>query len=704
MPAVQDLKVKRSSILKDTRTFDPLVSVVVPVFNVKDYLSRCLSSIACQTYPNIEVIIVDDGSTDGSGALCDEWSRANANIKVVHTANAGLSAARNCGLGHAEGDYAVFLDSDDALGRRHVENLVTAVSKTPEPDAAVAVTGFTPCSTGVAPDDPNRDVRSFDLDAAEAICKSVTPGAEFAAHAWGKLYPRSLFSLLHYPVGRYYEDQYVTYKVFLAAGHIVFEDANDYLYTTDRAGSISTASRIRELDYLDAIRETLEFVESECPKAVPAVRRRYLESLIGGVETACLFGAVEKYEGLFEEARGIPAHVVDSAGLDPSSRARYRFLALGADGYRRLFAAKDVVRRLSPGSLMLRIANHRTWQRENSRIAEYYADLRGRAGERCAFLLMTPRYRNYGDHLIAFSERMLLDSAGVDVVIEIPYEDCQALGDAFGTVVRPTDPVFFTGGGYLGDLWPGLEGTAETILESLGSGNKIFFFPESLFYSSIGCERFEVAVKATKSRVTVIAREEASFERLRRSLDQTSVKLLPDVGLFVRRSDLLSVAPDRAEGSALVCLRRDKESLQGAGFGVELTAALDFFGFAISAVDTHDPVGEIEAGDRRRELGSLARRFGEASLVITNRLHGMVLAMIMGTPCVALDNISGKVSGVARWVAASGYPLILCTDGDIMGALRKACALVPYEGNVCDTLSGEKEKLLELIREVGVNE
>ena len=699
-----DLRMKRRSILKETRTFSPLVSVVVPVFNVKDYLSRCLSSISNQTYPNIEVVIVDDGSTDGSGALCDEWARVRANVKVVHTVNSGLSAARNCGLTHVKGDYVAFLDSDDAIGKQHVENLVVAVSKAPDPDNAVAVTGFTTCSADSMVDAPQLSVSSYGLDAAEAICKSTTPGAEFAAHAWGKLYPRSLYRLLHYPVGRYYEDQFVTYKVFLAAGHIVYEDANDYLYTIDRADSISASSRIRELDYLDAIRETLKCVEIECPIAVPAVRKRYLESLISGVETACLYGSTEKYEELFEEARGVSAQVVGIAELDVSSKLRYCCLAIGAGGYRQLFAAKGSMHRLSPASLWLSMANRRAWARESNRITEHYAELRGRAGDRCSFLIMTPRYRNYGDHLIAYSERLLLDSAGVDSVIEIPYEDCQALRNSFGSVVRPQDTVFFTGGGYLGDLWPGLESTAERILGSLGSGNRVCFFPESLFYSNVGCECFEAAVKAAKARVIVGAREEASFERLSRSLELASVRLFPDVGLFVRRGDLLATAPDRIADSVLVCLRRDKESLQGAGFGVELTDVLDSCGLMISAIDTHNPVGEIEDFDRRGELGAIARRFGEASLVVTNRLHGMVLAMIMGTPCVALDNISGKVSGVARWVAEAGYPLVMCTNGDISSAVRKACSLAPYEGDICDVLHEEKGRLLEFIREAVSND
>lgn len=690
--------------MKEKHTFNPLVSVVVPVFNVKDYLLRCLSSISDQTYPNIEVVVVDDGSTDGSGALCDEWARACANAKVIHTVNSGLSAARNCGLGYAAGDYVVFLDSDDALGKQHVENLVAAISNTPNPDSAIAVTGFTPCPANSPLEVSSHRVRSYGLDASEAICKSTTPGAEFAAHAWGKLYPRSLFHLLQYPVGRYYEDQFVTYKVFLEAEHIVYEDANDYLYTIDRTDSISMSSRIKELDYLDAIRETLRCVEIECPTVVPTVRKRYLESLISGVETACLYGSMEKYAELFEEARSVSAWVVDSADLDPSSLARYRCLAFGTEGYRGLFAAKDFVRRLSPASLKLRVAKHKAWRRESSRITEYYAELRRRAGDRCAFLLMTPRYRNYGDHLIAYSERMLLISAGVDEVIEIPYEDCQTLRNSFRAVVRPGDTVFFTGGGYLGDLWPGLEGTAEIILESLGSGNRACFFPESLFYSNAGNECFEVSVKAAKASVTVSAREETSFKRLSRSLDSASVRLFPDVGLFVRRSDLLMATPDRVAGRALVCLRRDKENLQGTGFGVELTAALNSCGFTISAIDTHDPVGEIEDFDRQRELGAIARRFGEASLVVTNRLHGMVLAMIMGTPCIALDNISGKVSGVARWVAGSGYPLVMCKGTDVSDAVKRACTLEPYEGDVCDVLGAEREKLVKFIREAVSND
>lgn len=685
--------------MKDARKFSPLVSVVVPVFNVRDYLPRCLSSIANQTYTNIETVIVDDGSTDGSGMLCDGWTCIRANAKVVHTVNSGLSAARNCGLGYARGDYVVFLDSDDALGQHHVENLVAAVSKTPNPDTAVVVTGFTPCATGAVAGALHRDVRACGLDAAEAISKSVTPGAEFAAHAWGKLYPRSLFHLLHYPVGRYYEDQFVTYKVFLAAGYIAYENANDYLYTTDRAGSISMSSRTRELDYLDAIRETLKHVERECPVAIPAVRKRYLESLIGGVETACLFGSAKKYLELFEEARGIPAWVVNSAKLDASSKARYRLLTLGAEGYRRLFATRDVIHRLSPGSLKLYIANYRMRRRESSRIAEHYMELRRRAGERCVFLLMTPRYGNYENHLIAFSEHMLLDLAGVDAVIEIPYEDCQALGDSFRSVVRPADTVFFTGG----DLWPGPKGTAKKILESLGSGNEVYFFPGSLSCASDDYACFETAIEATGAHVIVSAREEASFERLRSSLNPTSVSLFPDVGLLVRRNDLLLASPDRIEGSALVCMKRGKESLQGANFCVELTAALDACGFVISSADTYDRVGEIKASDRRRELGSLARKFGEASLVVTNRLHGMILAMIMGTPCVVLDDISGKISGVARWVTSSGYPLVLCDDGSVEDAVREACSLVPYEGDVCDVLGEEKGRLVELIKEAVIN-
>jgi len=676
-----------------------LITVVIPVFNVRDYLDRCLESVLAQDYRNLQVVLVDDGSTDGSGETCDAYADLDPRVEVVHTANSGLSAARNAGVTRARGSCVLFVDSDDTLAERHVSNLYGCLQKCDDPSTAVAVTGFTPVERSVAPFDVQCANEFVALTAAEAISESVTIGGRFAAHAWGKLYSMALFGLLHYPVGRFYEDQFVTYKIFLEASEVAYENADDYFYTTDRPGSISVGSRVRELDYLDAIRGTLADVERFCIGAVPAVKARYLAALIYGVETACLDGSPEMLDPLYEEAFLRKGVALGDVRLSLSDRIKFSMLAIG----KKCFAAAVKLRLGAPRPVELagKVRRRLAALSKSKMLSSVYDSSIDRSGGPVSFLVMTPRYRNYGDQLIAFSEHLLLEEAKVNVM-EVSYEDCQDLGCSFAELLADGESVFFTGGGYLGDLWLGLESTAEKLLKTLGERNSALFFPVSVYYEGDCSGRFEAAVSASKAPIVVCAREAVTCERLTASLSCIEPVLPPDVGLFVRRSDLMDHAPTRVLRSALVCIRHDKESLQSVGFGIELTAALSALGMSISAVDTHDPIGETAPEHRREELSTLARRFGEASLVVTNRLHGMVFAMIMGTPVVVLDNVSGKVSGVAKWVAGR-YPLVITDEANIAVAVAEAAAFLPYKGDVADLLMGERERLVLLIGEVMAN-
>ena len=232
----------------------PLVSIVIPVYNVESLIERCVLSVLNQTYGNLQIVLVDDGSTDTSGSICERLAMKDARVEVIHTTNGGLSAARNAGMKLARGAWVAFVDSDDMIGESHIENLLNAVEKR-RGKVVVAVTGSNPVS--IADSHIKSAARcplSFKvLDATEAIAVSVTEKAAFASHAWGKLYPEEVFPLLEYPVGRYFEDQFVTYKIFLAADCIVYEDADDYGYTVDRDASISNSSYLHRLDYLSAI-------------------------------------------------------------------------------------------------------------------------------------------------------------------------------------------------------------------------------------------------------------------------------------------------------------------------------------------------------------------------------------------------------------------------------------------------------------------
>lgn len=318
--------------------YDLLVSVVVPVYNVEAWVDECVQSILGQSYDNLQVILVDDGSTDASGAKCDDWRAIDPRIEVLHTANGGLSAARNNGIELVKGDYVVFVDSDDSLGENHVSNLLCAQASAASLNA-VAVTGSTGVAGACRSDRFAKAGLVTRMTPAQAVCESVSFGGRFAAHAWGKLYPRSLLHLLSYPVGRYYEDQFVTYRVFLGANEVVYEDADDYLYTTDRDESISNSARIRELDYLDAIRETLRYVEQHCPEAVAAVLARYLVSLAGCLKISASEGTSDQFKALFEEATFNRCAALRNESLGMKTRTKYLTTFLGESASRSLYRA-----------------------------------------------------------------------------------------------------------------------------------------------------------------------------------------------------------------------------------------------------------------------------------------------------------------------------------------------------------------------------
>ena len=175
-----------------------LISVIVPVYNVERYLRRCVDSILHQTYRNFEVLLVDDGSTDASGAICDEYAAQEERVTAVHQKNGGLSAARNAGLERAQGTYLCFVDSDDFLDSRMLETLCRDLQ---EQDADVAVVGFRTFEREeeLAPAELAVPVQC--MTGREAI-RSTLVTDELGDFAWNKLYKRELFRDIRYPLGR----------------------------------------------------------------------------------------------------------------------------------------------------------------------------------------------------------------------------------------------------------------------------------------------------------------------------------------------------------------------------------------------------------------------------------------------------------------------------------------------------------------------
>lgn len=255
-----------------------LVSVVVPVYNVEKYLEHCVESIVKQTYLNIEVILVDDGSTDSSGKLCDSLANRDARIKVIHKSNGGLSDARNRAIDEARGEYLYFVDSDDYIPLDSIEYLL---KKLKDSDSDIAIGGMLTTSK-LDESVIKKETYTLFLNNKEAV-KELFYGSYYTTSASAKLYKASLFNGIRYPYGKLNEDLFTTYKLLNRAEKVACSDKTVYYYY-HRPGSImNSAFNERKLDVvraLDQIEKDIDLDGYEAKSAFGALNLSLSSTLL----------------------------------------------------------------------------------------------------------------------------------------------------------------------------------------------------------------------------------------------------------------------------------------------------------------------------------------------------------------------------------------------------------------------------------------
>ena len=229
----------------------PTISVIVPVYKVEAYLDRCVQSILNQTYIDFELILVDDGSPDRCGAICDAWAEKDSRIRVIHKQNGGLSDARNAGIEIAEGKYLTFVDSDDYIHPKMLEALYGAVR---EHGVKLSVCGFAQ-TNGEPLETEQMPVK---LWASRAFYRGNTLNATVA---WGKLYHADV--VRPYPVGKIHEDEYVSYRIFYALDTVAFVDAPLYGYFQNNTGITKSRWSPRKMDGWVAMEQQIAFFQEE---------------------------------------------------------------------------------------------------------------------------------------------------------------------------------------------------------------------------------------------------------------------------------------------------------------------------------------------------------------------------------------------------------------------------------------------------------
>ena len=233
----------------------PQISVIVPVYKVEKYIHRCVDSILAQTFTDFELILVDDGSPDNCGAICDEYVAKDSRIHVIHQQNGGLSAARNAGIdwvfANSDSEWIYFADSDDWIHPKSLEVLMDGAKQT---GLEVIIGGYE-CTQGENPivDEVRLSATVWNIE--PYFCEQNVN----AVVAWGKLYRRKCFESIRYPVGKIHEDEFITYRILFQFEKIAVIDQPLYAYFQNAEGIMGVRWNPKRLQAVEAFQERVDY-------------------------------------------------------------------------------------------------------------------------------------------------------------------------------------------------------------------------------------------------------------------------------------------------------------------------------------------------------------------------------------------------------------------------------------------------------------
>lgn len=238
-----------------------MISIIVPIYKVEKYLKKCIDSIINQTYKNLEIILVDDGSPDGCGSICDSYSLLDKRIKVIHKENGGLSDARNTGINIARGEYLAFVDSDDFIHPQMIEILYNVVT---EQKADIGICDFREVNEDgqYVQDAINADTEIVCYEGWD-IMKQLQQKNLITVVAWNKLYRASLFENIRYPRGHVHEDEFVIHRILNKCVKTAYTNNKLYFYRKRPESIMADIDIDKMLDATDAYEDRITFLEKE---------------------------------------------------------------------------------------------------------------------------------------------------------------------------------------------------------------------------------------------------------------------------------------------------------------------------------------------------------------------------------------------------------------------------------------------------------
>lgn len=236
----------------------PLISIIIPVYKVEKYLEKCIESVLNQTYKKLQIILVDDGSPDNCGDICDRYAKMDERIEVIHKENGGLSDARNAGLKVVRGEYIGFIDSDDYVSKEMFENMYNTLISN---NADVSI-----CNFYTVIDDKNiikNEDNGIEIYNKLEILKEVLLDKKIQSYAWNKLYKKELFKDIEYPVGKKYEDIGTTFYILEKCNKVAASGRPEYYYLTRGDSIVNNNTESTVIDYIKLISDRYDYIDQK---------------------------------------------------------------------------------------------------------------------------------------------------------------------------------------------------------------------------------------------------------------------------------------------------------------------------------------------------------------------------------------------------------------------------------------------------------
>lgn len=688
-----------------------LVSIIVPIYKVSEYLNTCVQSACEQTYPNLEIILVDDGSPDDCPEKCDVWAKKDPRIKVIHKKNGGLSDARNAGLDIATGKYIYFLDGDDFMKPRLIETALKYMIDGADMVAFGYDKVFSDGSTKTVGIHSGNTEFSSMQKRFHFLIQELLQG-KICWEAWSRMYSRDLIERYHLRFADnrviFAEDLYFCLCYCAHAERVVSIANSLYGYSIREDSIMGRDSMKLNIGRMNELAKMVlaHFCKwEECKMLVehfPVIYYLIIDNVMSKVMQNSKLSLRELRQMVRNDIGNCTFFDTQMEKL-PNCRNSLCLVFSGSQTEERI----SIMRYFIDGNYTaLRIRNRFIYKFSDyldrnaepmKVITHQYWELKKESKR--VFFLATEEYGNIGDHqinesIIVFLHRTLPEHT----IHEVTVQEWRAHKPFLKKYMRDNDLIVFAGGGNFGNAYPDSQEMRNEIMRLWPQNPKIVF-PQTVYFSHEpeGERALNEAcsIYTFENHVVLFTREQTSFAFAKTHF-YCNCYLVPDIVLSTNMPH-----ENVRNEQILLCFRRDIEKVISEEETAEIERICKSSNLAVKYTDLQLDY-HIEKKDRKAIIKEKFDLWSQSKLVITDRLHGMIFAAITGTPCIVFSNYNHKVRGTYEWIKYLPYICYAETATDVERYLPE---LLEMENCTYDNtpLMPYFEKLAQVVRDYANN-